>query len=506
MPSQEAGQIQFNVGKSDATASMKAKLLFLALTTINAAIPLVFDPSWNGLGISLVVILGSSVVGQYLWPADDRGGPDASDPMFLAGVVVFLAFGARSLAYIQGDVGTGRADLPFWSGLGNEFNATYAAGLAFAVLCWFSMVAGYRFTGGLNRQPHTIRTGTQWAPQPPQVIRMFWLLLGLGWSARIYLAVYVPNRSNQLEAVDLGSAQSFANALTILAPIGFILVLFASFRNGRVVKSMAWLPVILLLADIGYGWYMNNRTLIFSSVIIVLGYLALARPVRIHPRVICVIPIVLIGLSISLIYRDAPKSIIGVLARTTYVIEQAQEEGSLNLVGDGWQSLVNRYHGLDSVTAILNSPPMPVPRYGAIYIIDAALPLVPRAVWPSKPVYPLGNILSIHYFNFPTEYSVPMVPTWFGDLTVQFPYPVVPFFCAGLGALIRKVRVRSLRDGQRLSFWSLLGVSVLPFMVQSDAWLPLYQITIQTATIAGIFLVWRSSSAAVPDSVMSDPS
>src|SRR5688572_18209746 len=95
----------------------RSAIVLVACLALGFGLSYVHNPT-AAIGIALSLIFAISVAWQYFRPGSSRGGPDYSDPLFLAGVVVFLLFGLRAIVIISGTVSDNPSDMTSRSVLG----------------------------------------------------------------------------------------------------------------------------------------------------------------------------------------------------------------------------------------------------------------------------------------------------------------------------------------------------------------------------------------------------
>jgi hypothetical protein len=244
-------------------------------------------------------------------------------------------------------------------------------------------------------------------------------------------------------------------------------------REGRIGHSWLWLglaglfPLLTLLAQgfLGYG---------FVAVLIVASFVASQQPTRWKTALIGVF-LIYLGLSIYVTYmrdrsdiRDVVWGGQGMDARFAQVANTFRSAEWFNPWDIDHLNRVDRRlnqdHLIGSAVAYLREGSE---RYaGGSTLVDAVIALVPRALWPGKPVVGGSGDIVTNYtgirFAFGTSVGVGQVM----ELHINFGTPGVVLGFVTLGMLVALVDRRAARhlsrgDIRAFALWYMPGLSLL---------------------------------------------
>jgi hypothetical protein len=239
------------------------------------------------------------------------------------------------------------------------------------------------------------------------------------------------------------------SALTVLATIGAFMLWHSFFRRDRTKKEI-WTPIlILLVAQIFSNAVVSgSRYSLLVGLITVLAAFRFAGG-RFRPSVIFFIFSVgivatILGFSLGTTFRqvkgsESVISLVETLNVGGQTISRLTDLGPTGTVGLAVDTLEQRIENLSSFAVIVSNyerlKPLEV-YYGIenniwIYTWTA---LIPRFLWPNKPIISDARAVGALYFNFPTN-SFAM--TMFGDLLRNFGPIGVPIGMLILGFMLR---------------------------------------------------------------------
>jgi len=472
------------------------RVLTFVITVLIALLTLMIDLTAAGVGAAITWLLAASVMWQYLSPAARPGKPDASDPLFLAGVIVFLTFGVRSIVLISGTLPLIEFSDPATLGyLGTTFNDLYATGLAFSAVCWLGLIAGYRWAPIRSMDLQQLRLTL-----PPlglgSLVMMLMVFSLVGWISRMYVFVNSVTPFEVDDASTMSSSLTLATALGVLCTSTLVVsLLYLRVNNSAVLKMLA---ASFFVLEVAYALAKGDRTLLFGAGIILLSWIGLRRPVPVKISFLLPSLAILVLIGMTTVYRRVPESIMALDDRASYALDRVSELGPVQLFELGWTNVVVRYHGLDSVTSVLFLPAMEESSFGLPYVTSVVGPFIPRFLWESKPTFDAGQDFARHYFRVASSNNVSMAPSWFGDLLLQFPAPFVPLIGVIIGGVLRWLREKGLESTEVPTFGSLLYLLIVPAVITIDTWLrlTLYQVTLRLI-VAGAVVVVLSIFAGI---------
>jgi len=451
-----------------------AKVVYVAVSGVLALLPLLFvGPTDQGIAAVLAVFAATMILAGGLFPPElDRR--DFGDVLFLCSLPFLLGFVVRVFLSMTAfapvnSVGVLVADPAEFS-----FDEYSVRALALAVTSWTVLFAAYRLRLGRwisSRLPDRSLSNVDLMP-----IRTAAILLGIvGWTARV--ATMVGGQSEDPLSVESVSAMTTLFLwLSFLTTAATTVALFAVFyRRGD--RATILLAALLALGEVVAGLITGSRTLLFTPLISVGAMAYLAGRIHLRWRHLMLVPVVLVVIGVTDTYRN-PGMIFNVTgndrdtaARVELAVEESIDQGAHGLAVRGAFNVALRYHGLHSVAQILRLGAPSDFSYGASYLAAVPAALVPRFVWPDKPLPQYGLDFGRTYFGVPEGVGVSIAPTWIGDLLLNLPLPLVPIGMGVLGVLLRTLRDYGGRARRGGSFATLVYVGVLPLVVQSDGWI-----------------------------------
>ena len=421
---------------------------YAIVATILALVLLLIWPDEVGAALSLVEISAALVLAAALFPPGvDRH--DLGDMLFLVSLPFMLGFGVRTLLSLAAFIPiTSAGDIAQDPGM-FFFDQDSLRALTLAVISWGVLFVGYRLRIGSavsTRLPDLALAGVDAGS-----IRVATLLLAaVGWSARI--AVMVEGGT-----VDASSGVESVNALsTLLIWLSFLttaastLALFGVlFRRVDLVGGL--LAFALVCGELVAGFITGSRTLMFTPLVGAAAMAYLTGRYHFRLRYLVVVPALLLVIGVTDTYRNP--GLIGIsaaaagdtVARVQSTIEESIDQGPAQLAYRGAFNVAIRYHGLYSVAQILRIGQPSDLSYGTAYAMTVPAALIPRFLWPNKPLPTPGVDFGRQYFGLPDSVGVSIAPTWVGDLLLNVPWFLVPIAMGLLGVLIRTLREYGLR-------------------------------------------------------------
>jgi hypothetical protein len=259
-----------------------------------------------------------------------------------------------------------------------------------------------------------------------------WILYAIGTAARISTAAttgllgYVGNAQS---AVTTASGyQQLLSDLGLCAPLAVAAAAMQVYRE-RVPGARVTLTV-LVLTEIAYGAASGNKQGFIITTLAVAIPFATARR-RAHKGLLAFAGLTLAGLAFLLIvvpfnhsYRSAARNASGILS-ASQALDAApnilgQALGTANASGvlsSSTNSLLNRISEIDSPAIIMQRTPAQIGFVNPVQLVTAPIAaLVPRAVWPGKPILDSGYEFSQTYYEEPNGVYTSSAITPVGDL------------------------------------------------------------------------------------------
>jgi hypothetical protein len=296
--------------------------------------------------------------------------------------------------------------------------------VAAGMTCW---VAGY-LTGpgallrnaaarGMRRLAAS-RSGDVRGPLTP------WLLYAVGTVARV-ASVATTGRLGYAGSAAVTSAtgyDQFLADLGLLAPLAVCSAAFLAYRERRPGARVTL--VVLFLAEIAYGALTGNKAAFVTAALAVIIPAAAARarlPKGILIAAVAVFLVIVVPFTLA--YRTAIRGGVTLTASQA----AAQAPGILRQTADGTQALtavpasldylLQRVQEISAPAIIMQRTPSQIPYTSPAQLVTGPLAdLVPRALWPGKPILEPGYLFSQEYYGAPATVLSSAAVTPVGDL------------------------------------------------------------------------------------------
>jgi hypothetical protein len=244
-------------------------------------------------------------------------------------------------------------------------------------------------------------------------------------------------------------------------------------RSGRVGQSWLWLalaglfPLLTLIAQgfLGYG---------FVAVLIVASFVASQQPSRLKTMLAAVV-LIYLGLSVYVTYmRD--RTDIRDVVWGGQGFDARFEQLAATFRSAEWFSpwdvdhlyrvdrRLNQDHLIGSAVVFLREGNAQYARGSTL--LDAVIALVPRALWPDKPIVGGSGDLVTNYTGIRFAYGTSVGVGQVMELHINFGTPGVVIGFAGLGLLVALIDRRAARclaagDIRSFALWYMPGLSLL---------------------------------------------
>jgi hypothetical protein len=330
-----------------------------------------------------------------------------------------------------------------------------------------------------------------------------WLLYGIGTAARLLSALtsarfgYVGNAASAVS-----SASSYGQVLALLGLCGEIGVAAAALQVFRERLTSARVTLIVLfVAEVCYAIASGQKENYANAVLAVAIPFTVGRN-RLPKAIIAGVVIVFLAIVIpfTAAYRTAVREPAGTTLSAGQAVELAPQilrdtlSGGDNLLSAIPQSisyLLSRGQDIDAPAIIMQRTPGQVPYSDPVQLVTGPLgALIPRALWPGKPILDTGYEFGQQYFELPpTIYSSTTI-TPIGDLYRHGGWLPVLLGMFVLGCGIRLLDdVLDVRGNPHAVFLTLF---LFPSLVMSEQdW-----ITLLAAIPAFIALWWLTVALA----------
>ena len=337
----------------------------------------------------------------------------------------FVCYGLATLTWVQPQTGTG-AEIAVSSVLRALWLVT--VGMTLWVLGYFvgpgrsARRIGNRVMAALSlRFASEVRS-----PLAP------WILYAIATAARIAVAGttglfgYVGNVQSAVT-----TASSYQQVLSDLSLCGPLAVAAAALQVYREhVPGARVTLAVLFVADIAFGAAAGQRlSFIITILAVAIPFTTAHR--RLHKGLLAFTGLAFTGLALLLIvipfnqtYRSAARSTSGTLSVSEALAETpsilGQTIGTGNAAGalsSSARFLLARFREIDNPAIIMQRTPGEVKFLSPVQLVEAPIIiLVPRAVWPGKPILDTGYEFSQIYYELPASTYTSSAITPVGDL------------------------------------------------------------------------------------------
>jgi hypothetical protein len=349
---------------------------------------------------------------------------------------------------------------------------------AVAVTCW---AAGYAVGPGAPVRNWSARSMSWLAARRSAVVRgplAPWALYAVATAARIATAAttgrigYVGNVSSAVT-----SATGYGQVLVTLSLLGPLAVMAAALRAYREQVPGARLALaVLFLAEMAYGAVSGNKSVFVIAVVAVVIPASAARR-RVPKAAVIAGTAVFLALVIPFTasYRAAARSGTVTLSASQAVDEapgilrqDVTGSGMLAAIPASASYLLQRISNISGPAVIMQLTPSRIPWASPADLVTGPLAsLVPRALWPGKPILDDGYQFSQQYYGLPSDVYTASSITPSGDLYRHGGWVPVIAGMFLLGCLVRLLDdVLDVRASPHAAFLLLL---LFPVLVQGEA-------------------------------------
>jgi hypothetical protein len=321
-----------------------------------------------------------------------------------------------------------------------------------------------------------------------------WILYALGSAARIATAVttgrfgYVGNVQSTFTTAS--SYEQWLGVLGQCAPLAVVAAALQVYRE-RVPGARVTLAV-LFAAEIAVGAATGNKESYIVAVLAVAVPFTVARR-RLHRGllVFAVAAFLLVIVPFNQAYRNAARSATGTLSASQAISEvpgilrQTVTTGNAGgVLSSSTSFMLARIREIDSPAIIMQRTPSQIGFLSPVQLIEGpVVTLVPRAVWPGKPILDTGYEVSQQYYELPSTVYTSSAITPVADLYRHGGWipVIVGMFLFGCGVRF----LDNVLDVSRNPHAIFLFVLLFPSLVnQEDDWIG------TLAGIPGTLLVW----------------
>jgi hypothetical protein len=310
------------------------------------------------------------------------------------------------------------------------------SGLALILAGMLTLWSGY-FVGLSLIRPLPVVRALRHFPVSPTLLVTLYVACAAAAVVRISLA----GIAFGADARGLGSAAAFNQWISYLEDVRYLALALISLRYFQGMLSGRWLSVFLV-TEIGFALTsgFSKPALALAIILFLTAVHARVQTATYRRQLIAFALLALLIVPISQGIRfhigdlDA-RSPISLLRGLSSVVRLTWGAG----MSTGWDMFVEKVPGRLAGVAympglIMDLTPSQIPYIGVKAFLAIPLYLVPRAVWPDKPVLSLGNRFSVDYLGLPSDTRSSSAMTMFGE----------PFMFAGWWGTIAAMFVLGL--------------------------------------------------------------
>ena len=471
-----------------ATVCVAAAFVLCAETLATSAVPL-HAVIWGSLALACYAMGLLFLVG-----AKDMNGLGLSRWKFGPWILTWycLAFGLATVTWSQLQSSTAAQ-----IAVSNILRALWL--VAVAVTCWivgYAIGPGYPIRRLADRAIASVGrhlSGRVRSPFTP------WALYAIGLAARAASTLttgrfgYVGDASSAVSSAT-GYGQ-YLSDLSLFAPLAVCTAALQVYRE-RMPGARATLTV-LFLSEIAFGAAAGGKGSFIITILAVMIPMSAAR----HrlPRttvLICIFVFFMIVIPFNEAYRSAARggsatlSVSQAISAAPGILQQTLTgQNPIKALPNSVTYLTQRIREIDSPAIVMQRTPGQIPYSSPAQLIEAPLlDMVPRAVWPGKPILATGYQFSQQYYGLPASLYTASAITPVGDLYRHGGWiPVIAgMFLLGCGVRLLD-DVLDVRSNPHAIFLVLL---LLPTLVTGEQdWATLL------ASIPATLLVWLLATA-----------
>jgi hypothetical protein len=349
---------------------------------------------------------------------------------------------------------------------------------------WLVAVAMALFTSGYCSVPHLARASTKWVRKTltcrfTDDIRgpfVPWILFGTGVAANLAFAV----TTGHLGYVGLSSASTvtatgYSQFLALLGDCLPLAVAAAAVRAYRTRLRAAWLTLaVMFVADVAAGATEGFKSAFIVTILAVSIPRTMIRgkfPIGALAAAVAFFLLIVIPFNQS--YRAATRG--DVTRSTTQTIAVAPtiagqvlaSDLSPVVLGESADSLAERIRTIDSPAIIMQRTPSQIPYSNPDQLVLSPLmDLIPRALWPGKPLSEAGYQMSQDYYQLPPQVFTSSAITPEGDLYRHGGWLMLIVGMFLIGVIVRLIdEMADLRQSMQGAFLIIL---FFPRLVQPE--------------------------------------
>jgi len=382
-----------------------------------------------------------------------------------------LSFGLATVTWIGPQVGPPAEILP-----GSILRALWLVAVALTMLSAGYCAGPFRLAGRQAR-----RAGAALSRRFTDEIRspaVPWLLFATGIVAQAASAALTGRFGYVGDvATSVSSASGYGQYLAVAGECVPLAVMAAAVRAYSTSTRGAWLTLaVLLTSAIVIGAIAGNKQNFVVAILAVVIPRTTARRLPTGALVAAVLFFLMLVVPFNLAYRASARGAVtlgagqAVAAAPAILGQVAASDLSPSVLGQSATFLAQRIRSIDSPAIILQRTPVQIPYGSPATLVEAPLlDVIPRAIWPGKPILVAGYQFSQQYFELPPQIYTSSDVTPEGDLYRHGGWvPVVAgMFLLGCGIRI----LDDMTDARQSAHGAFLIILLFPEIVQAgDDW------------------------------------
>jgi hypothetical protein len=320
-----------------------------------------------------------------------------------------------------------------------------------------------------------------------------WALLGVGLISQFGFAALTGHFGfvGNVQA-SVSTASGYSQYLAITGECVPLAVVAAAIRAYRLKTLWAWLTLLVLFVTaIAAGAIAGGKeSFVVVILAVIIPHTVIRRRLPTGAIVAAVLFFMLIVIPFNQAYRESVRGAVtlstsqAVAAAPAIASQVAATDVSTAVLGESASYLAQRIRTIDTPAIIMQRTPSEIPYSSpADLLIDPVTDLIPRIVWPGKPILTPGYQISQEYFFLPAQVYTSSDVTPEADLFRHggwFPL-LLGMFLFGCGIRILD-EVTDLRRGVHGAFLIIL---LFPDIVQAGS-----DFATLLAGIPGMVLLW----------------
>lgn len=424
---------------------------------------------------------------------------DIGEPIYILAILYAVAFPFRAI-YLALD------DELLVLRTGRPIEGNYDAALIAAALSLLLMLAGYY--APIGRAVASQVPGLPQAFSRGAYVPRTFMIISAGLFAWLYLLYTVGRRHGVADTFSYSSGDNLIGQVTRFTLYGLALAAIGCFarrqtRNAGDFLALGSAVVVVAFTSFAYAkrielllgalilslvWYYSGHRIPVGRVLLAAAFcLFVVIPVIGHQRSL-----------VQLKQIDSSESLRNPVEPMVTAFEDLMREGVGGYVSQSMAIFMNRMPGVDTVAAILTYTPSQQPYFarGDYAVLLPPASMIPRAIWPDKPIVETQREINFIYFGRP-DFDTHMAMYVPGSLLMSFGWIGLVIGSVVLGMVYRAFHhyciVRSGASEVGVFVYVTLVASIVLGYEQNPAG-PIGQMTKAAIFLAAIIVFMRLKS------------